>query len=236
MSILKIRHTVGMQTRPQSPPVGVIDAIRTLGSLLTRVTRKLAPPPIPLLEIVASHWRFHALGVVARLGIADLLAGGQREVAELARATGTHEDSLFRVLRALASDGLLERPAERVFGLNDILAPLRSDHPSSLLHTVIQITAPWSQRTWEGLGQSVRDGHPAFERIFGKTLWAFFEDQPEEGRHFHASMTELSRLDKRPIAAAYNFSPHRRILDLGGGSGQLLAGILAAYPSLRGEV
>ncbi|MBQ0906924.1 hypothetical protein [Micromonospora sp. U21] len=87
-----------------------------MSASLAGLSRRLFPPPLPLLDLVAGQWRVHALGVAARLGVADALADGPRDVAQLAATTGSREDSLFRVLRALAADGIfarlfLERPA-----------------------------------------------------------------------------------------------------------------------------
>jgi hypothetical protein len=218
------------------PPRLAVDVVRAFGRGLSRLSRRLAPPPIPLLEIVASHWRLHAIGVVARLGLADQLAAGPRDAGDLARATGVDEDALFRVLRALASEGILDRPAPRTFALNAISAPLRRDHPSSILHTVLQISSSWNQRTWNDLLETVRTGAPAFPRIFGEDLWAYFERAPADASDFHRSMRELTRLDLPAIVAAYDFGRHRSVVDLGGGSGQLLSGILAANPGLRGTI
>lgn len=220
--------------RSRRPPLPAIDAVRAIGKGLTSLSRRLQPAPIPLLEIVSGHWRVHALGAIARLGVADRLAAGPREVGDLAREVGAHEDSLFRVLRALASDGILDRPAPRTFALNAISEPLCRDHPRSIHHTVVQITSEWSQRAWAGLGETVRDGAPAFMRVFGSDLWTYFQAHPDEGQDFHRSMLELSRLDVPDIVAAFDFGPYPRIVDVGGGSGQLLGGVLAAYPSARG--
>ncbi len=224
-------------TRPPSaPPLAAVDAVRAIARFLERASRRLAPQPIPLLEIVAGHWRPHALGVMARLGIADLLAEGSRDVGELAQATGVDEDALFRVLRALAADGFFERTADRRFALNELVQPLRTDHPQSIRNTVLQITSEWSTTTWSHLHEAVRDGSPTFAKLHGKPLWDWFDDHPEAGKEFHASMAELSALDIAPVAAGYDFSRHRRIVDLGGGSGQLLAGLLSAWPHLTGAV
>ncbi len=77
-------------------------------------------------------------------------------------------------------------------------------------------------------------GGAAFPRRYGTDLWTFFEDNPEEGRHFHRSMQELSRLDVAPLLGAHDLRGDGTVVDVGGGSGELLAGVLAAHPHLRG--
>jgi hypothetical protein len=99
---------------------------------------------------------------------------------------------------------------------------------------VIQIASPWNQQAWTRLDLPLADGAPAFDRVFGTDLWGYFVHHPAEGEHFDRSMRELSRLDVEPVVAAHDFGRYRRIADIGGGSGQLLAGILAATPGSRG--
>ena len=60
-----------------------------------------------LMEMVSGLYRTQMLYVMARLGIADRVAAGPRSAAELAAETGADPDALFRVLRALASLGVL---------------------------------------------------------------------------------------------------------------------------------
>lgn len=217
-----------------SPPMVLIDTVRAISTALRGTSRRLAPAPASLLDAASGFWRTHALGTVARLGVADQLTDGPRDVAALAAATGADEDSLFRVLRALAADGIFRRTGPRTFALNGISAPLRSDHPRSVRHTMIQISSEWNQRIWSDLTATVHEGRPAFPRQYGGFLWDYFVDHPDDGEHFHRSMRELSRLDMPQILAAHDFGRYRRIADVGGGSGQLVAGILTAHPTLRG--
>lgn len=218
----------------KGPPPAVIDAVAAIQRGLNQVQRNLAPPQFALMDIVSSKWRPHALGVIARLGIADLLAKGPRPVSELARETRTHEDSLYRVLRALARDGILAEPSPRTFGLTSVSEPLRADHPATMRDTVIQMTSSWNSSAWAGLEETVRTGEPAFKRIHGKNLWNWFEEHPEEAVHFHRSMRELTRDFLPALLAAYDFGRFGSLVDVGGGGAQLLAGILAATPGLRG--
>src|SRR6476619_2571102 len=73
-----------------------------------------------------------AIHVAATLGIADELGAGEKASEELAAATGSHPDSLYRLLRALASVGVLEERPERRFTLTPVGECLRRDAPESL--------------------------------------------------------------------------------------------------------
>ena len=82
-----------------------------------------AQPPqqfVELLDIARGYQWSRALTAVAELGIADLLEGGRRSVADLASATGTHEEALYRVMRALASIGVFEEDEARGFALSKV--------------------------------------------------------------------------------------------------------------------
>jgi hypothetical protein len=222
----------------KGPPLWAVDAVKQLSRGLKHVQRRIAPPAATLFELMASMWRPHAIGVVAELGIADLLASGPRDAASLARATGSDEEALLRVLRALAHDGILDQDDQGRFALTALSEPLRSDHPQSLRQTVRQTMSQWNGACWNDLAETVRTGQPAFVRLHdGKDLWQWFtEEAPEQSRVFHDSMAELTRLSLPLLLAAHDFGQYRRILDLGGGRGALIAGILAAHRSLQGGI
>jgi hypothetical protein len=63
------------------------------------------PLPVALWQMVKGYWISQSIYVVAKLGIADLLKDGPKSYEELAQATGTHTQSLYRLLRGLASVG-----------------------------------------------------------------------------------------------------------------------------------
>lgn len=222
--------------KPKGPPLWAVNAAKRVSRGMTQLQRKMAPPAATLIEIMAGKWRPHALWLVAELGIADLLKDGPRDVASLAQATGTNADALLRVLRPLAHDGILARRGDREFALTALSQPLRSDHPRSVRQTIRQSMAVHNQRTWSELLEVVRTGEPAFPRQHGgRDLWTWFaEEAPELGRIFHDSMAELTRMTVPLLVASYDFGRHPRILDLGGGQGALIAGILQAYPQVHG--
>jgi hypothetical protein len=220
----------------KGPPLFIIDAAKRLHRGLTTVQRKMAPPSAVLMEIASSGWRPRALGVVARLGIADLMASGPRDVADLAREAEVNEDALHRVLRALAHDGIFDMPAPRRFGLTSLSEPLRSDHASSMRHVVMMMDAGYRHESWSRIDESVKTGEPVFRKIHGRDLWSYFEDHPQDGRVFHRAMAEITRTVAPLCAAAYDFGRFTSIVDLGGGDGELIACLLKAHPSLRGVI
>lgn len=77
----------------------------------------LLPPPVAMLQMIQGFWISRALYATAKFGIPDLLKNGPKSSEELARATGTHPLSLYRVLRALDGIGALAEDDGKRFEL-----------------------------------------------------------------------------------------------------------------------
>ncbi|HZG86126.1 methyltransferase [Paenibacillus sp.] len=175
------------------------------------------------------------LYVVAKLGIPDLLRDGPRTAEELAEATAAHAPSLYRVLRAAASAGIVRRNEADAFELGPLGTYLRSDHPASLRDTAVMFGEPWHRDAWTSLLHSVRTGETAFARVHGKPLFEFLAGDAEAAGVFQRAMTSLTG-SQAALVAAYDFAPFRHIVDVGGGQGGLLAEILKAHPAAQGTL
>jgi O-methyltransferase domain/Dimerisation domain len=175
-----------------------------------------------------------AIHAAVALGIPDLLADGPRASDQLADASGADSGALYRLLRALASVGVLDEGDERTFSLTPFGEPLRSDVPDSLHGWASFVGRPYYWEAWGQLVESVRTGENAFRRVHGMEVWEYRTLQPEEGAIFDGAMTALTRRLNRGLLAAYDFGRFGTVVDVGGGQGVLLAAILEAHPSLRG--
>lgn len=193
------------------------------------------PPPFVLFRMVTGYYVSRAIHVAAKLGIADLLAEGARGHDELARATSTHPDSLRRVLRLLAGAGVFTEEEDGKFALTPIGACLRSGVPGSMRAATL-LFGGITQHAWGDLLHSVETGEPAFRRVFGMDSFAYIAEHPDEAANFDAAMAGFTKRIATAVAEAYDFSPFHRIVDIGGGNGLLLAGILTAYPALAGII
>ena len=191
------------------------------------------PPPFALFGMVTGYYVSRAIYVVARLGIADHLSEGPRRVADLAEGTGTHAPSLKRVLRLLASVGVLTEEADSRFALTAIGDSLRANVPGSMRAAAL-LFGGVTQQAWGELQHSVETGEPAFHRVFGMDPFDYMAQHPDEAANFDAAMADFTKHIAAAVVAAYDFSQFRRIVDVGGGNGALLAGILKASPSLAG--
>jgi SAM-dependent methyltransferase len=181
-------------------------------------------------------WGIHisrAVYVVAELGIADLLAGGPMTAAQLAQATKAHEPSLYRVLRLLASLGVLTEHDHCSFSLTILGERLRADVPASMRSFALTADAG-GLRPYEPIVETVKTGRPGMEIAYGMGSFEFLAAHPELAQKLQAAWSERTAAFARSVAARYDFSPMRTVADIGGGKGTLLAAILQAHGHLRG--
>jgi SAM-dependent methyltransferase len=173
-----------------------------------------------------------ALRVIIELGIPDLLAVREQSVDELATATQSDADALYRVMRLLAPEGVFREVLPRHFELTEVGAVLRSDRPGPGDFVRMINSEPYL--AFEQLLHSVRTGKPAFDKVFGSPRFDWLSEHPEQAALFQRAMVALSLGSNEAVADAYDFTPFARVVDVGGGHGQLLSAILARNSHLSG--
>jgi hypothetical protein len=193
-----------------------------------------APPEAVLTQMLLGSLASQALYVAAKIGIADLLVDGPKRVDELAKATETDAPSLYRVLRALASMGVFKEEDNQVFALTPTADPLRSDVPNSLRDVTIFWGEDWHWEVWGKTLYSVKTGKPAWAQIHGEEVFDYFAKNQQAARIFDRAMSSFSSMATRAVVEAYDFSGIEKLVDIAGGHGRLLNGVLEANPSMRG--
>src|SRR5262245_13455072 len=193
------------------------------------------PPSMVIYQLANAHYLSQALYVAAHLGIADLLTEGPQTPEALAAKTETHAGSLRRVLRLLASASVFAEDADGRFELTPVGAALRSG-PGSSRAAARLIAGPMVWQCWGDLLTTVRTGEPAFPRSFKTDAFGDFAPHPEEAAVFDEAMSSFTAVISGMVTAVYDFSGMHEVIDVGGGNGQLLTGILRAHSSLRGTV
>src|SRR5258708_15707403 len=108
-----------------------------------------------------------AIHVAAKFALADLLAGGPKSIEELADATHTHGPSMARFLRALTSLGIFVEDTTGRYRQTALSDTLRSDHPESIRPSAMMLGAHFVWRPSGALEETVRNGQPPFERVYG---------------------------------------------------------------------
>jgi hypothetical protein len=175
-----------------------------------------------------------ALYVAAELRVADHLARQPMTGCELALATGADAAALDRVMRALCALDIFAESATGEFSLNETSRLLRSDSPGSYRAAVLFLVGATRWRCWSELLGAVRTGGSAAERTLGMGLFDFYAANPDESEIHDQAMRSLSAAQMAAVLEVMNFSNAGTVVDVGGGTGELLAGILAANPALRG--
>jgi hypothetical protein len=191
------------------------------------------PPPAQMMLLLGGFRISQALYAAAALGVADQLAAGPEPADVLAEQTGAHAPSLRRLLRTLASVGVFTEPEPGVFALTPLGQTLTSSQPGSMRDLAIMFMethyAPFGD-----LLDTIRTGQPATEHYYGKPLFSWLSDHPEHASRFTAAMANLTGAFKPAAIAALPLDGVRRIVDVGGADGAVLAAILTAHPQLRG--
>jgi hypothetical protein len=194
------------------------------------------PPPFQVSRLATSYWAPQAVYAAAALGIADVLAGGPRKTADVARAIGADPAALERLLRALVVLDVLADADDGAYGLGPLGSCLRSDTRDSVRSWVLLVGGPICWNAWGRLVDVVRTGKPV-PALEGHASWVDWQaTHPEAAAVFDDAMVELTRQLAAAIAVSYDFSGFRTIVDVGGGYGALLPPILKANAALRGIV
>jgi hypothetical protein len=185
-----------------------------------------------LVEMAMAYSRSCVLCAAARLGVADALGGEVRSIAFLAESCQANADSLYRLLRALASIGVTEETTPEHFRLTAFGEPLQRDAPQSVWASVI-FWADLLADEWSMLTDCVRTGRPA-SKVRDPKIPSRWSQEPQANAIFRAVMGTAPAEDYAPVASAWDFSRARVVADLGGGGGSLLLAVLALNPHLRG--
>jgi hypothetical protein len=175
-----------------------------------------------------------ALYVAAKLNVADHLARKPMTGAELASVTGADAGALRRVMRALCALDVFAEAGTGEFSLNSTSELLRSDVPGSYRAAVLFMTGDVRWRCWSDLLGTVNAGGGGAERTLGMQLFDFYAAHPEDSEVHDRAMRGISVAQISAVLGAMDFSDAGVIVDVGGGTGELLAAILAAHASPRG--
>lgn len=196
----------------------------------------ITPPEMTLFQWSIGLARAKVLHTVAEWGVADLLeTHGRMSGAELASRLGTDPDATHRMMRACAVFGLFDVDQRGRFGNTRLSRTLLSDREKSQRHSVLYFGSASNVAAWLDFENVVKTGRNAFQRVFGKTIWAWLEEHPDEGDTYVKFMSVNSMMDAPEVVRLYpDFASIRTICDVGGGRGVLLGEILQQFPTVRG--
>ena len=186
------------------------------------------PPETRLWDLLRGALGTRALAIASDLRVCEAIGAGPRPVADIASEVGADPDTLHRLLRALASDGVFVEQEAGTFANNDASELLRGGGWGEFAHLFGGL---W-YRAAEGLGPGTG---PTFPDIFGTDFWSWLGHHPDERAAFDRAMIEgVQRRADRLLAL--DWRGDETVVDIGGGNGSLLVELIGRRPGLRGIV
>ena len=194
-----------------------------------------APPPhAQLVQMCLGSWVSRIVYVAVELGLADHLAAGPKDTTTLAGLTKTHAPSLYRFLRTLAGFGIVTEDSGQRFSLTPLGEAMKTGAPGSARATILTLGGSAFTRSLENLPYSLQTGKPGFDKAHGSPVFDWLAQHPQEAALFGETMIGIHGAEPAAVAAAYDFSKLGTVVDVGGGTGNLLTTILAAQKGPRG--
>lgn len=215
---------MGCATAPMPPEPG-----RPYGPAMTT-----AASPETLLALAFAHTAARALHVVAELGVADHLDDQPRDAPALAGDLGADPDALHRLLRLLEMHGVFACDAAGSWAHTATSRVLRTDHPMSVRAFARMAGSAFGWDSFTGLEHSARTGEPGICLLEPQGWTAYLQAHQDEAIIFQQAMTAKGHEDIQAALAAYDFSRHRRLVDVAGGHGHLVRAVLAAHDGVEG--
>ena len=193
-----------------------------------------------VLQLFYGRWRSQTMHAGIALGIFETIGPSPVDGAQVAGRLGLNPALTRRLLRALASLGLLRSDDGRAFAATAAGELLRSDHPQSMRDAVLLREGKEHTAIWKHLPAIVRDGRQdGFAREFGMPAFEYAAREPAYGAAFDAGMSSQSNLQTQWTLQAlhdYDFGTVGHLCDVGGGQGHLLCHLLLRHPHLRGTI
>ena len=205
-----------------------------LSRLRARLGGRIRPPEFPhLYWMLNATWLSQAVYVASMLDVAEQLRDRPLKLDELATRCNAKPVPLGQVMRALAGFGVFSCDAAGRYRLTAAATPLLHDAPFSIR----SYARVFGEQLYAGAGrmlEQVREGTTGFARAHGQPIWDHYRSDPQAADAFDTFMSDATDLHVDSITTAYDFSRHRRVVDVGAGRGSLLTGVLRSAPLLSG--
>ncbi|WP_149276172.1 methyltransferase [Pareuzebyella sediminis] len=192
------------------------------------------PPQIAMTQMILGYVPVKAIHAAAKLNIAELLAThGPMNSIQLAEKTDTHPEAVYRLLRALASNGIFREGENGKFELTPLAECLKEDSPNSTKAMALS-AGNLFYRAFTELMYAVRHGGGGWVEALGAPPFEYLRDHPEEGKIFDRMMTDIHGGETAPMVDNYDFSVFNTVVDIGGGNGEVISAILNENSRTKG--
>jgi hypothetical protein len=186
--------------------------------------------------LLMGNYTLQMLATAVRMGVFDQLSEHATSAHTVAEHAGTLPDPTYRLMRALTVLGALFELPERRFTLGPLGRLLRKDAPCSFAPLALSNAAPWAAEVSWTLLHSMKTGESGFRSRYGKRMFEWLGEHPEDERLFSESMSTFSGLEIGSILSSYDFVQHASVVDVGGAHGDLLEALLRAQTHMSGTL
>jgi hypothetical protein len=170
------------------------------------------------------------LRVAATLNVAGHIAAGHDDIASLAAVTKSDQDALHAVLSHLVSKGVFTEPSPGKFAVNGPAGRL-----AAAPFVDLEGIGGRMAHTWGTLLDYARTGQPSYQRIFGRPFWEDLAAHPQIAAEFDALMGPAGHgVPDYDVELSGGWDAVRTVVDVGGGTGALLASLLRRHPATEG--
>jgi hypothetical protein len=218
---------------PWIPPAGLFRMIKGIRGFFRKMDTAFMPSSVAVFEKAQEIWIAKALGVACELNLADILRSGPKKIQDIAAITNTHSQSLYRLMRALSGEGIFKELPGRIF-MNTKLSEALTNEPGSMK---FMIQHQMNETNWNIIGKlnySIKTGENAAQQVLGTNIFDHLSKNPGKNELYNKAMTNTSDLSSTAILSAYSFQNLKKIVDIGGGEGHLLASILLKHKKAEG--
>ncbi len=181
-----------------------------------------------MVRLVRSNIPTAVIYVAAKLELVDHILDNGASAQDLAQKLNVHPGALHRVMRTLAALGVLQQDENDRFFVTQFGKTLRTDSPQSVRDYAIY-SHEFIYEKYTRIMDSVRTGKPVIKKVFDH-----LRSNPAQEAIYRAGMASKTRIDTAAIIEAYDFSKCGRVVDVGGGNGAFLSGILASCEKVSG--
>jgi hypothetical protein len=186
-----------------------------------------------LMQLLSGYLYTALVAATAELGIAEALAAGPLDAAELAGRCGADADAMRRLCRGLAALGLLLPQDGGRWAATPALGLLRADAEGSLRALALLGREPAIHAAWLRAAEAVRTGKAGFELAHGQRLFDFLDGDGRLRALFQGSLVGPPAWNQA-IVKALDLAGRRRVVDVGAGDGRLVEAVLDAWPACEG--
>jgi SAM-dependent methyltransferase len=170
-----------------------------------------------------------AIYVATKLNIADCIGDKEYEINDLSQTIGACKDNLYRLLKVLSSYGIFKETNEMTFINTEYSNMMRKEYPESVYDLILWEVGTLTWKSLEGLDQCVLNGETAFDKAFGMSFFKYLDQNQNHKRALHNALNAFNKISNPSIKQSYDFSKFNKILDIGGGQGELIIDIQEKY-------